>query len=291
MRHIEKRETPPSSLTNWVKDPKNKLQENLSNPDMTGTMLWDRFSEKADLKQALLEDQGAICCYCGKRIKNDLNTRIEHIQPKDTYKHLTFEFTNLLVSCQGGTKNTIHIVQAGESLSDIAVQYGVDVAHLEEVYLHVDELDLFRRTYDLENLQAGDRLVIFPLLASNEQHCDNKKGRHEIDITPLQLDCTQHFSYEALTGQIKETSKNKKTVQILGLNNNAHLSLLRKKTLEVASLLKQKLIKDYGTSKDTFNQQRLELIRKLNQIQDPNDPTVKKPLKPFVFVTIWSLSN
>lgn len=44
---------------------------------------YDGYSHKEDLREALLRDQGYICAYCMRRIKNDRNTmKIEHWKPQ-----------------------------------------------------------------------------------------------------------------------------------------------------------------------------------------------------------------
>lgn len=56
---------------------------------------------KDELKQFLIEEQGAICCYCGREIamsgKNSSN--IEHFKSRTNYPKLQLEYTNLLASC------------------------------------------------------------------------------------------------------------------------------------------------------------------------------------------------
>ncbi len=99
MRYIQKNE-PQWYLewksSAWVKD--NYAYQILKNP------------EKQNLHQALLEDQGYICCYCGERVAhqtfNNVKTRpgdshIEHLKPQKHFKNLVLEYENLLISCQG----------------------------------------------------------------------------------------------------------------------------------------------------------------------------------------------
>jgi uncharacterized protein (TIGR02646 family) len=80
----------PESLTKW--------QQKLGNrtPD------WKSFSKsvKDDVYDSLLQEQGYICCYCGRPISRN-QCHIEHFRPKSVYRHLTFEYTNLIASCQG----------------------------------------------------------------------------------------------------------------------------------------------------------------------------------------------
>ena len=60
---------------------------------------------KKALRKRLLEDQGYICCYCGCRIKNDERTKIEHIKCQEDHDDLALDFSNMLVSCDGGDKD------------------------------------------------------------------------------------------------------------------------------------------------------------------------------------------
>jgi uncharacterized protein (TIGR02646 family) len=56
--------------------------------------------EKRELHEALIREQGYICCYCGMRITRE-NSHIEHLKPQSsTDPDLTLEYTNLLASCQ-----------------------------------------------------------------------------------------------------------------------------------------------------------------------------------------------
>lgn len=54
---------------------------------------------KADLKTALLSEQGYICCYCESKISS-LNSHIEHLDPQCNNNSNDLDFTNLLCSCQ-----------------------------------------------------------------------------------------------------------------------------------------------------------------------------------------------
>jgi len=63
------------------------------------------YYSKYDLKTELLKEQNNLCCYCNVEIKNDRKTPIEHLKPKGTYKHLTFEYKNLMASCSGNQRD------------------------------------------------------------------------------------------------------------------------------------------------------------------------------------------
>ena len=88
MKHIEKG-SEPKSLTAYNK----KVGANTK---------WKSFnrSVKNDTYDAILHEQGYICCYCGIRISRR-KCHIEHYRPKSKYTHLTFAYENLISSCQG----------------------------------------------------------------------------------------------------------------------------------------------------------------------------------------------
>jgi len=54
--------------------------------------------ERKDLLDALIEEQGYICCYCGMEI-SDETSHVEHLTPQSSDPDLSLEYTNLLASC------------------------------------------------------------------------------------------------------------------------------------------------------------------------------------------------
>ncbi|HET8861249.1 retron system putative HNH endonuclease [Marivirga sp.] len=58
------------------------------------------FDAIPELKEALLSDQGYICCYCMNGIKEE-NMKVEHYKPRSTYPALKMEYTNLFAACKG----------------------------------------------------------------------------------------------------------------------------------------------------------------------------------------------
>ena len=55
------------------------------------------------IKQQLIADQLGLCCYCGISIELDI-AHIEHLQDQHKNKGLQLAFSNLLASCNGGTR-------------------------------------------------------------------------------------------------------------------------------------------------------------------------------------------
>ncbi len=90
MRYIKKSDE-PESFAAW---------KELANEDWKPS--WKGFSkpQKTDVHNALLQEQGFICCYCGMRITKE-TSHIEHLKPRTTYPDLSLEYNNLLTSCQG----------------------------------------------------------------------------------------------------------------------------------------------------------------------------------------------
>ncbi len=99
MKYIKKSEE-PESFTVW---------KNLANEDWQPT--WDDFRkpQKTDVHDSLLQEQGFICCYCGRRINTD-DSHLEHLKPRTTYPQSALEYTNILASCQKDTvrKEPLH---------------------------------------------------------------------------------------------------------------------------------------------------------------------------------------
>ncbi|REG32826.1 uncharacterized protein (TIGR02646 family) [Archangium gephyra] len=64
---------------------------------------WDSTEEdwlkaKSQVKEALLNEQGFVCCYCEQRIEYS-NAHIEHLESRHTAPKRVFDHANLLASC------------------------------------------------------------------------------------------------------------------------------------------------------------------------------------------------
>lgn len=80
----------PESFINW----KNQANEDWqpSYDDLSG-------EEKRDVKNALMNEQGHICCYCETWLIYD-NSHIEHLEPQSNNEQGRLDFRNMLCSCQ-----------------------------------------------------------------------------------------------------------------------------------------------------------------------------------------------
>lgn len=63
---------------------------------------WEDFKNpcKTRFKQFLVKEQHGLCGYCECDLSST-SSHIEHIAPRERYKHLKFSYENLLVSCDG----------------------------------------------------------------------------------------------------------------------------------------------------------------------------------------------
>ena len=88
MRHFLKG-APPPQFEAWKAQANEHWQPsyaNLQNP------------EKRELHQALLNEQGQLCCYCGRGISRT-DSHIEHFRPQEQRVDLELSFENLFASC------------------------------------------------------------------------------------------------------------------------------------------------------------------------------------------------
>lgn len=93
MKYIEKG-SEPQSFTDW---------KNLANEDWQPT--YDKLGgkEKRDVKNALIAEQGGICCYCERKLKYN-DSHIEHLNPQSNSEEERLNFANFLCSCQNQLK-------------------------------------------------------------------------------------------------------------------------------------------------------------------------------------------
>jgi uncharacterized protein (TIGR02646 family) len=89
----------PEEFVQWKLDKPKKYQSND----------WKKLNPlpKQALHEALLKEQGCICCYCECALTKN-NSHIEHFVPKKGLyadPNLTFEYQNLLCSCDGNARH------------------------------------------------------------------------------------------------------------------------------------------------------------------------------------------
>ena len=97
MKHILKdNEDIQARIDSWVERAKGK-----------GSAGWEEFSREAGedgiypaTKAALIEEQGAICCYCEREIATS-PCHIEHFQGRAAHPQRMFDYGNMHASCNG----------------------------------------------------------------------------------------------------------------------------------------------------------------------------------------------
>ena len=93
MKYIQKK-IEPQVFTDWKK---------LSNDDWKATFQDLAGAEKRAVYDALIEEQGGLCCYCERPLENN-DYHIEHFKPQGDLTVDPLDFSNMLCSCQNKLK-------------------------------------------------------------------------------------------------------------------------------------------------------------------------------------------
>ena len=207
---------------------------------------------KNELRQQLVTEQGALCCYCGSLIENNSHTRMEHVDSKSNNIEKTFDYHNLAAACSGG-KYIIHMIVVGDTLQSIADKYVTNVEtikHLNpDIYFKANE----ELTVRVGTEQAKIKIkVIF-------DHCDVKKKDKSIAIKPNQPDCQKHFKY-APNGLVYGDSTTSTVVEILGLNDSEFLNEKRRQIREQINQFANIIIQNSPTHFKTIQNQQLQKL-------------------------------
>jgi uncharacterized protein (TIGR02646 family) len=96
---------------------------------------YDNYTAKSDLRDALLAEQGGICCYCMRRITAQ-NMKIEHWACRDTHPQRQLQYRNLLAACDGGEGAANHLQHCDthKGTSDIKI-HPADPVHDCETFI------------------------------------------------------------------------------------------------------------------------------------------------------------
>lgn len=96
MKYIQKQAEPPE-FTRWKQQ---------ANEDWQPTYKDLRGDEKTAVHEALIREQGSLCCYCEQTLDPD-DSHIEHFQPQSDPKVDPLDFENMLCSCQNQIKKGV----------------------------------------------------------------------------------------------------------------------------------------------------------------------------------------
>lgn len=141
---------------------------------------------KIALRQRLLEDQGYICCYCGRRIENDKHTKIEHIKCQERNNELALCFENMLASCDGGEQDRENRVRPKHKVHCDAKKGNDDipVSPLDE---HIEEYLMF---FDDGTVKAKDSVgeALIRVLGLNAKFLINQRKSALANYSVLPVD-------------------------------------------------------------------------------------------------------
>lgn len=96
MKFIVKHEE-PKAFIDW---------KAMANADWQPTYRDLRGNVKKTVKEALMSEQGGLCCYCERRLANN-DSHIEHFRPQSDPVVDPLDFTNMLCSCQDQLKKGV----------------------------------------------------------------------------------------------------------------------------------------------------------------------------------------
>jgi uncharacterized protein (TIGR02646 family) len=80
-----------------------------------GATNWNRFDGHTAVTEVLLQEQKYLCAYCQIRLDSPIGSHIEHIWPKHAHVDMTFQWSNLVLSCTHSSK--IGAMQASGGVS------------------------------------------------------------------------------------------------------------------------------------------------------------------------------
>lgn len=80
----------PADFTQWEKGESSDWSPGWN--DLDGTSI------KSTVKEALLREQGYVCCYCEQRIEK-ADSHIEHLESRQDFPQRSLDYTNLLACC------------------------------------------------------------------------------------------------------------------------------------------------------------------------------------------------
>ena len=88
MQYIDKQLSMPEDVEKWIR----KYQPK------TWTLSKDNHDGYVLLKEQLRQEQKGLCCYCCQILETEAT--VEHLKSRDKYPKLTYDYGNLLLSCQ-----------------------------------------------------------------------------------------------------------------------------------------------------------------------------------------------
>lgn len=192
--------------------------------DTNSLTTWNEYyaNKKRVLKNYILEnEQKYLCIYCESKVDLD-SSHIEHIRPKaqNGYPHLTFEYTNLVVSCNGTCHNQ------EEDNSSHSCGHIKENEYNEEKFLNPVELTNIREYF----IYDFDKYTI------ESSKKDSIKSEYIINTLQLNDNGLILARKKALNNFIKKM----KTIKNITLRKEKIRNILNQKHIEQISFLRYK---------------------------------------------------
>lgn len=207
MKYIKKASIPPQFFIDDTKELKEIIKTIIIPKEKS--KVWDNdYKNKRFLKKYLLEEeQNYLCGYCEAKVTLD-NSHIEHIKPKYLdYDNLTFDYYNLLVSCNGtcfseekkpitcGHKKGRHFDEI-KFLNPTQVENIRDYfIYTENYYIGSSSLDETKSKYTMDLLQLNTfnnnlpeaRKIALDEFRKSVKACAKKTDKEKKDIAKILL--------------------------------------------------------------------------------------------------------
>lgn len=121
---------------------------------------YDNYTDKAELRRALVAEQRGLCCYCMSRIRDDATSmKIEHWRCQRWHRKQELDYRNLLAACTGGEGHRGRDQHCDTKKGDRELQWNpADPAHRVETRLRY-ELDGAIRSDDAGFDDQLDRVL------------------------------------------------------------------------------------------------------------------------------------
>lgn len=179
--------------------------------------IWDEYKEKRKLKEYILKhEQNGLCCYCESKVTLD-GSHLEHIKPKSKdYYNLTFDYSNLAVSCNGkcytdGGKSMTCGHKKDDSFDETKFLNPTTVPNIRDYFIYTEKGDIGSSSQDEQKSKYTLKLLQLNFYLSEARLKALKEFRSSID------------------NNVKRTRRNAKDIAkvLLEKENMAFISFLR----------------------------------------------------------------
>lgn len=134
---------------------------------------FDNYQAKDELRQALVAEQRALCCYCMGRIRPELaSMKIEHWRCQSGYSDEQLDYRNLLGACLGGQGRPERLQHCDTRKGDRDLRWSpADPSHRIETRVRYELNGSIRAADDADfDAQLEDVLNLnLPVLRSNRR--------------------------------------------------------------------------------------------------------------------------